>query len=341
MSEYPGFPILAAGLCCAAGLERHLSCLQIQAEADVFESYSFWTDHPEDDDFAFPFAGLAVFANDLNRANRMAHLLVSALDECLASAGELPENTPLLLAVPRNLTEEEAELLDNVVGQVAAQRGVSLAKPRWIRGGREASGAALVQATVFLQAGMSVLVAAVDSLCDAETLKALQETERLLEKGPDGLIPGEAAACMFLGPSAASEGTRLRAAAVRSDGGSETVRSQRHHLTAVFEDEQLKELEVFPAQRVYLASTGEGFLAQDVSHTYLRHAPWWPEPLDIFELAGVLGDTGAAGGLVQCLFADFQLQRTQTPQTCRRALVVTAADSDAGAVAVLEHGPVS
>ncbi|CAM2007576.1 hypothetical protein [Acanthopleuribacter pedis] len=344
MTEHLGFPLLAGGLCSAAGLERRLTCLQLQAESDVFDSYSFWAEYPEDDDFSFPFAGVRLFERATVRATRLAHLLVSALDETLASvAPGFAENPPtVLVAVPRNLKTAEQELLGQVFAETAARHNLNLPSPRWVFGGREAAGEALVQALPLLRGGAPVIVAAVDSLCDPDELTRLQKAKRLLEKGSEGVIPGEAAGCVLLGPAEPTHtGTRLLAAAARADDGSATVLSQRNNLTAAFADERIQALAPRCAGRAYVASTGEGFLAQDINHAYLRHPEWWPEPLDVFESASVLGDTGTAGTLIQMLFADFQMQRTQGQGTRQRALVVAAGDSDAGAVVMLEQGAVS
>lgn len=344
MSNNQGFPILAAGICSAAGFERVLTCLQLQAEADIFDSHSFWAEYPEDDNFSFPCAAVRVFDRDQPRGSRLNQLLVTALEETIGAA-RLPRaaetTVTLLTAVPADLSSEEAEALTAAAHAMIRHMGLSGVHVQLIGGGREAFATALQAATPLLTRGEFVFVAAVDSLCGPIQLEALNEAERLLDASPEGLIPGEAAACVLLGPVGSHGSARVShvlTAVTRTADTPDLVRRQRKNLTAVFDDPALHGFTAAPTFRVYFAGTGEAFLAQDLNFAYLRWAEWWPEPLDAFDLATVLGDTGAAGGLVQLIFADFQLQRAWTEGVSRRALILAGADADAAGLALVAHG---
>ncbi len=344
MSKTQGFPILAAGICSAAGFERVLTCLQLQAEADIFDSHSFWAEYPEDDNFSFPCAAVRVFDREQNRGDRLKQLLVTALEETLGAAPWLAQHkagVTLLTAVPTNLSDDETEALTAAANAMISQMGLTDIRLQLIGGGREAFASVLQAAAPLLARGEFVVAAAVDSLCGPKQLKALEEAKRLLAGSAEGLIPGEAAACVLLGPVGSNGNQRvshLLAAVTRNTDNPKEVRRQRKSLTAVFEDASIQALTSAPTFRVYFAGTGEEFLAQDLNHTYLRWAEWWPEPLDVFDLASVLGDTGTAGGLIQLIFADFQLQRAWSEGVSRRGLVLAAADADAAGLALLQHG---
>lgn len=336
--------MLAAGICSAAGVERVLTCLQLQAEADIFDSHSFWAEYPEDDNFSFPCAAVRLFERGQERCSRLDQLLVTALEETLAAASWLAETkatVSLLTAVPNDLSDIEAASLTTAAHAMIAQMGLDGVRIHLIRGGREAFAAVLQAATPKLAGGEFVLAAAVDSQCGPDQLKTLNEANRLLAGNPEGLIPGEAAACVLLGPVGSNDNQRVShlLTAVSSNGDNTgLVRHQRKSLTAVFDNELMQGMTAAPTFRVYFAGTGEGFTAQDLNHTYLRWVEWWPEPLDVFDLATVLGDTGTAAGLVQLIFADFQLQRAWSEGVCRRVLVLAAADADAAGLALLQHG---
>jgi 3-oxoacyl-[acyl-carrier-protein] synthase-1 len=166
---------------------------------------------------------------------------------------------------------------------------------------------ALELATAMLDGGVAplVLVAAVDSRVDTQTLAALANSNRLESSANlDGYIPGEAAACVLLGTASAVSPAQVLATIVG------LARAREHRplvldpagvataegLAALFR--QLRHGFGARVDEVFAATTGERYYAQEFAHASLRNAALMPEPLRLCSIAASLGDLGAAAGAV-------------------------------------------
>lgn len=168
---------------------------------------------------AAPAAGHAVLDGDAAHGARCAALLDLALD----AIGRPPHDAVVLC---RPLPEAL---------RFGPDGPPILPASRSIAGGHAGAAAGLMCAAELLAAGRRrVLLLAVDSLLDPESLAWLAADERLLgPETPDGVQPGEAAAAWLLGP-AGSGGVPI--AAAWSAGGERSPASDAARLAALAPD---------------------------------------------------------------------------------------------------------
>lgn len=167
---------------------------------------------------------------------RRVKLLVSAYQDLLSqvSVDQLPENTHILFATPdpedryidETYTEEftRSERLssyaDKILKPFFAHTNPRLSELpiQMIFGERIAFARVVKKAQALVVEGGACLILTVDTLLDEVMLDTLSHTERLKSADqPTGFVPGEGAACLFLGPESEAAGVNIQLAAVFED----------------------------------------------------------------------------------------------------------------------------
>ncbi len=139
---------------------------------------------------------------------KLVHMVVPAIRECLAQAGDVrPELIPLLLCVAEKERGGRLEGLDDeLFSNVQAELGVRFhPHSAVIARGRVAGGLAMIEARKLIHEERLPLcvIAGVDSYLVASTLAAYEAKNRLLtSQNSNGFIPGEAGAAVLVGPQA-------------------------------------------------------------------------------------------------------------------------------------------
>jgi 3-oxoacyl-[acyl-carrier-protein] synthase-1 len=244
----------------------------------------------------------------------MTALAVTALQESLKGTVSLGiDRLPLLLALPEpssGAPVKRDEVLDALTHAAAPIR-LEMSEGTLFPEGRAGLFRALAEASRFLKSQKSswVLVGAVDSMCDRDSLRHHARAGRNLGPGTrDGILPGEGAGFFLLTPGMPAGQQRLLppgwivgcALSRESSSFIQQKPNLAEGLTDAFR--QLREHPLAGNRRVdhiLSCQTGEAFWAQEFNYAYLRNAPQMPEPLTVSLVAESLGDVGAAAGAVQ------------------------------------------
>ena len=193
--------IIAAGMVTSVGLDAPSSCAAIRCAIDNFSETRFMDKGGEwivgsQVPLEQPWRGLP----------KLVHMVVPAIRECLAQAGNVrPEMIPLLLCVAEKERPGRLEGLDDqLFSDVQTELGVRFhARSAVIPRGRVAGGLAMLHARELIHEERLpfCIIAGVDSLLVASTLAAYEEKNRLLtSQNSNGFIPGEAGAAVLVGP---------------------------------------------------------------------------------------------------------------------------------------------
>jgi len=195
--------IRAVGLCSSVGLDAPSACAAIRARISRFEESEF-----VDAGGAPIVAAMAPEAvGDRHGYRRLAPLVIEAIRDCLAAGASVLQGNrprvPLLVALDGpDRPDYPADLTDRLTAELApVLKGSPLRPPEFVVKGPLAYLHALRRAAGLLQdkSADACIVATVDSLVNRRILRSLEEAQRLkTEDNPDGVIPGEAAACLLL-----------------------------------------------------------------------------------------------------------------------------------------------
>lgn len=342
MSQVPrSLSILRVGLCTPLGLSAATTRAEVYAGTLRFQQ----TEVMDSADEPVRASRLSLLPEELSRTERMTALATQALKDCLADAGELPTPLPLLLVLPeeRSPNAVDETQVTQALG-AACPDGLKLRTEYIHRGGRAAFWSLLDRALdyVLLSRKGRVLLGAVDSLVDGESLRALARTRGHL--GPlnrDGRIPGEASAFVLLGPREESPGSRLQAHIIAWANTTESRHFAQSEpnlgegLTLAFR--QLAKHSTGRVHRLLSVQPGETFWARELGQAYLRNVALMPEPFGVEMLAGSLGDVGVASGGVLLELALHDRPRWGAPPTSpRRALLYGCADDGAVGASLVE-----
>ena len=337
MSAAPMY-INAVGMACPVGLTATAACAAIRAGISRRHELPFV------DDEGRPIIGsaLRLLPPELPANQRWLSLLGYALRD-LVGKQPLPllQKIPIVLAIaddPGGGPMEDRA----VVGTMSEALGMEL-DPRLveiIRGGSSSGYRAIARARAWLSQGPyhSCVVAAADSLLDARRLLALHEQRRLLsEDNPDGVTPGEAAACLLF------EATpKATAAVLRGLGFS-------RELSHCFNELPMRGDGATAAGRLALADAGLSMHEMDLrlsdtagessafKELMLMTTRLLLQPKAEFPVwltADCLGDVGAASGLCNVVRAIIGFQRGYAPG--RRAFGIAASDDGDRAAIVID-----
>jgi 3-oxoacyl-[acyl-carrier-protein] synthase-1 len=250
----------------------------------------------------------------LSRRERMTALAVTALADCMKGApllGKSPLPVVLGLPEPETGAPVDGQKLAQAVLGAGTGWPLQLADGGLLPTGRAAFFQALCRAGELLASHRSpwILVGAVDSLCDRESLRMLAAQGRTLG-GPhrDGIIPGEGAGFMLLGRMGEQQARAMpvRGLVLGCTLAEETrhfLQSQPglgHGLTEAFR--RLRTHPVAGTRRMdfFLScQPTEAFWGREFAYAYLRNGALLPEPLTGEGIAESLGDPGAASGIIQ------------------------------------------
>jgi len=194
--------VSATGLVCPVGLSAQAACLAMRAELSSNSELPYKGINGK------PIVGASVelLPFDMARSDRLLSLLTRALIDCVVKAGDIVlEQTPLMVVLPQGgapgaCVELEGTRIFDALEQNLGwtfEKSLSRVFSQGVTGTAHAIGEA-VQAAARTQVGAS-LVCAVDSLLDARVILEFENDGRLMsEDRSDGIIPGEAAACVYL-----------------------------------------------------------------------------------------------------------------------------------------------
>lgn len=328
--------VLATGITCPVGLTAPT------ARAAMRAGISRKQELPYHDDRSRPIVGsfLDRLPLSASRVDRLLGLVVPAAKEALAVVPRQRwGQVPLLLVVaedlgPRHTSDVLRQLVDRLGGGWSPE--LARAVPEGSFGGINAI--AIARAMFVQRRWDSCLVCAVDSFICAAALRSLAREERLLtEDDSDGVIPGEAAACVLLhaydktararvtGLGLARESALLdNDVPLRGDG---IVAAARAALLEA--NRELYDMDV----RVSDAA-GQSYHFKEQVLLMSRLLRRRKEELPLLLCASALGDTGAAAGLCGIISFIEDVQRRFAPGP--RAIAFAGARDGRRAAAVLE-----
>jgi 3-oxoacyl-[acyl-carrier-protein] synthase-1 len=352
-----GMDIRATGLCCAVGLDAASACAAMRARIAGFRELPYADARGE------PIVGAAVpgFDPKLRRRERLVELLRPALAETLKAADLSAEQThriPLLLGLAEPGRPGGGEpWARSILAAVEEQLGLRFDPVRSavIARGHTAGFEALRIARELLQsrAVPACLVAGVDSLVNAATLLWLDRHQRLkTPENADGVIPGEAAACVLLTRSAttadAATATRTEPAVREGVAARIIGLGFGREEALLLNDEPMRGLGLAEAARAALAeaglalheidfrladATGESYGFREQALLQARLLRQRRESQPIWHAADSIGDTGAAAGIVHLIRAEQAFQGRYAPGA--RAIATASALDGSRAVALI------
>ncbi len=293
--------IEAVGMACPVGLRWLPACAAIRAGIDRKQEL------PYSDNQRRPLTGsfLGRFDPSMTAEQRWLELLAHALADVTSVHGaDAVSAMPLILALPVD-AEGRAPDVVMLARELSGRLRFTIAPDRLrvVTQGAHGGYRAIAMARDILSQSQhkACLVAAADSLVHARALLALSNQRRLLtEDNSDGVIPGEAAACLML----TSSGARVLAA-VRGLGFAE-----EHALPD--NDLPLRGDGLAAAARAALAEAGLGMHNMDLRLSDAAGESYYfkeqalvmakllrqrKDTLPLWQCADALVDTGAAAGI--------------------------------------------
>jgi 3-oxoacyl-[acyl-carrier-protein] synthase-1 len=333
--------VIGAGVCCSLGLDLESSLAAVEAGMSrMVETV------PGSDDPAVV-AALELLALDTARGRRIHWLAGAAYLDLVRRFPDWKKvDLPLIIVGPERHADHDVPR-DFMITHLRELSEVAIPRPVpqfWWSGGRGGWFAALEHAIALLHGGAPlILLGAVDSDCDPNSLRRLVRRNALLGKrNPGGRIPGEAAVFVMLARPDVPRQIRARPWAwIRACS---TASEPRHFmqprstlgegLTALFG--RLRETHVgWRADVVYSCQPSENFWGREFIMAYLRNPELIPEPLRFEKLCQELGDCGAASPALQLAFAGHRCSRGDA---LARALIYGESDDGALGACLLEAG---
>jgi 3-oxoacyl-[acyl-carrier-protein] synthase-1 len=322
--------IVGQGLCCPVGVTAPSACIAMSAGITAFEELDYVDERSE------PIYGARLALVEEGRPElRCAELLRRALRH-----------------VRPAMTQQELATLPMILvtSRIHPGLGAALAKamPRPLVanlvGGPGTDLLALHEAAAWLAASgeRRIVVCAVDCLTTARSLRNLRETGRLrTSTNPQGVMPGEAAACLVLERGAKDAAGTIVALGVGDE-------------PATFDnDEPMRALGLSEAMRAALAAGGctlhdvdwrltnvgdEWLFVKEQSLALARLLDSPKSKFPLWQHAEFIGELGVASGLVQIMWAAHEWARGTAPG--ERALCMCS-DPEGPRSAVLVRGRVA
>lgn len=294
--------VRSVGMVSSVGLSAPASCAAIRARISRLEEIPFHA------------GGQPVIAAPAREvapsragSSRLAPLAAAAIKECILNAGILPapkELPPILLALdssdrpdyPEDFPSQLLKELEQELGKPLSKQ--SAAFP----GGTLGFFRALEEARLLLagkKAG-GCIVAASDSLLNGPALEWLEAQGRLkTELNPDGIIPGEAAAALWVQPAQDKPG---ELACIRGIGFGEEPSAQKEgepNLAVGLADAMRKALADAGLELPQIdfrvgGMTGERLTFMEASTAFARIQRIHKDDFELWVPAEKLGDVGAA-----------------------------------------------
>jgi 3-oxoacyl-[acyl-carrier-protein] synthase-1 len=345
MSATPLY-VAAAGMACPLGLSAESAGAALRARMNRFKRSRYH----DDDGVPMVLSELSTLAPELGREERVLRLLGMAVASAVRGLEDAElARLPLLVGTstperPGGVPEVFPRAFEHL-GQVHGLR-LEGTLSRSLALGNTAGLKALAEARLLLARHPRLpgcLVAAVDSFTNASSLNGLLRQGRLLRPdNSDGVIPGEAAACLLVTRSPRrDDACPLRLAGLGFG----------HERATLHSDEPLRGLGLAQAYREALAeggvdvaevdfrvadASGEGYGFKELSLALSRLLHKRRESTPLWLPAESLGETGAASGLVALAWASMAMRHGYAPGP--RALISTSDSAGERATAVL-RGP--
>jgi 3-oxoacyl-[acyl-carrier-protein] synthase I len=334
--------VCAVGMACPVGLSAVTACAAMRAGIDRRSEMEYLGNDGQ------PVVGshLARLGWDLTRRERWSWLLAYALrDLCQEHGLVLLERTPMLLAIPYDSNGHRPTATE-VATDLGKRLGVSLdpANMEVVTEGSFGGFRGLAAARQALLAPSAshrhVVVAAADSFIEARALARLDRERRLLTRThSDGIIPGEAAACVLLGSERRASLASICGIGLANEPGRlDNDVPLRGQGIAHAARQALAEARLEMHDMCFRLSDAGGE-AYDFKEQVLAVSKLLRRNMDAFPLwlgAMTLGDVGCAAGLCNLLTAVAAWRRGYAPGP--RAIAYASAANGNRAAVVLEAG---
>lgn len=334
--------ISGTGMVCSVGHHAAGACAALRAGIMMFDDLPYW------DDKVAPVVGAAVPGLDGQFGPRLVEMLARALHDCLS---EMPEESLQHIPLIVGLAEPGRPggggwFAESIIAHVQERLGSRFhpSLSRVITKGHTAGFEGLRVARELLQAHdvPGCLVCGVDSYINASSLYWLDQHWRLKrENHTDGVIPGEAAAAIYVQLQAPAK-TEIKVQVCGLGFALEKA--------AILSEVPLLAIGLADAGKLALTEAGWGFQDLDfrisdvtgenygfrelalVEGRLARVVRSEPQPL--WHAVDSIGDTGAAAGLVQMVWARAAWTRGYAPGA--RAACFSSAVPGDRAVALLQ-----
>ena len=335
--------ITAVGMACPVGLDASSACAAIRASIVRFRELPYLDNKGR----AIIGSYVAPLPFELRRRERLVELLALALEDGIRNAPELNlERTPLLVGTAEPERPGGGEMAERLIPALEhrLQRRFHPKLSRVIAEGNSAGFRAVEEARHLIRrrSVSACLVCGVDSHINSRTLLWLEENQRLkTEDDSDGIIPGEAAACVVV---EACTSSRSRAQSVLLGLGF------GHEPAHLLSGKPLRGVGLASAARTALTeaglelhqidfrisdAAGEHYSFKEQTLVLTRLLMERREKFPIWLCAETLGDTGAAVGICQLIMATRAFQRGYAPG--KRTICQTSSVPGTRAVAILQH----
>jgi 3-oxoacyl-[acyl-carrier-protein] synthase-1 len=337
--------IVATGMVCSVGLTAASACAAIRAKVAGFD------DLPYVDNQGEVIVGAAVPGLDpeLTRRGRLVELLAMALEDCLESGLVKPAGRiPLLVGLAElGRPGGGGAWANRIIRDVEARLEIRFdpARSETIAKGHTSGFEALRRARELIAqpAVAACLVCGVDSYVNTSSLLWLDQHSRLKTlENSDGVIPGEAAACVLVVRPEAEPRNGCVARVVGLGFG--------HEEAPVMTEEPLLGLGLAAAGRAALADAGltmnevdlrfsdvggESYGFREQSLMLSRLLKEHRECTPLWHNAESIGETGAASGVGQLVVVQQAFRKRYAPGA--RVLCATSTDTGERGAAVLER----
>jgi 3-oxoacyl-[acyl-carrier-protein] synthase I len=302
MQSMPALAIVGSGMVTGVGFDAPSSCAAIRCAIDNFTETRFVDRAGEwivgsQVQLEHPWRGL----------DKLVHMIVPAIRECLVQARGVPPNSiPLLLCVaerdrPGRLDGLEDDLFRRILVQLGTEfHSHSAIVPLGRVGGAVAMGRA--SQLLYTEQVPLCLIAGVDSLLVGASLSAFEGRERLLtSKNSNGFIPGEGAAAILVARPQRSGEPELVCLGMGRGQESATIESDKP-LRADGLVEALKNTIANAGRTLGSAdyritdSNGEQYWFKEAALAVTRILRERKENYFIWHAADCIGETGAGAG---------------------------------------------
>lgn len=291
--------ITATGMVTGVGLDTFSSCAAIRAAIDNFQETRFMDAGGE-----WILGCEAPLEQPWRGTRKLAKMLAMALKECAQQAGADLAQVPVMLCLAEPERPGRASgFVNRVFFETQEELGFTLHQDiKIIEHGRVGGLVAMRHARtlIYENKAAQVIIAGVDSLLNAASLKVYEQQTRLLtSKNSDGFIPGEAAAAIMVSRPRPSENKQLICRGVgfgieeatinsekplRAEGLVKAIKESLHEAEFKMEEVDFRIADV----------SGEHYWFKESSLALLRtlHTP--KEEFDIWHPADCIGEVGAA-----------------------------------------------
>jgi 3-oxoacyl-[acyl-carrier-protein] synthase-1 len=273
---------------------------------------------------------------------KLARMAAHTILECSAQQEINWPQVPVLLCVAERSRPGRVEgLEEELFAQIQAELGVTFsAASLIIPHGRASVGAALLHARklIFDAGAPRVLIVGTDSLLGAPTLSSYERARRLLTtENSDGFIPGEAAACVLVGP--ARGGPELLCTGIGFATEHAHIESEQplraQGLTKALADALQEADRDIHSFKLRIADiSGEQYYFKEAALAVGRLVRRRTETFELWHPAEFIGEVGAACGISLLIVVEFARRKGYLPTP--EVIVHAAADAGPRVAVILD-----